>query len=155
MPSNLSHCLSAMAVCGCLNVAVGLPSISPSVFFGGFVAMLVNLDYSSRKKLSRTPWGHSVYSAGLWTAIFASLMLVLYFFGPVGGDLAIELSTVFAVSYSIHIIFDFFTTEGIYVFKKGRWTMTNCASFGIEARGEGNALLNIYLCVPSSIAIII
>ncbi len=155
MPSNLSHCLSGIAVCGGLSLVLGLPPISTAVFFGGFVSMFVNIDYSKKTKLNRTPWGHSLYSAALWPLTFASLMSVSLALGVVDWNIASELSLVFSLAYWTHLTADFFTNEGLYVFKKGRWLRVNCGAFGIEAREEANALLNIYLCIPSAVAVMV
>jgi len=155
MPSNLSHCLVAVAACGVINIILGLPSLSSDIFFAGLLAMLINLDYSRKTKLKRTPWGHSPHSAVMWSMIFLVPVFIIYFTGAMQWNSVLELSVGFSVAYWTHLILDFFTTEGLYVFRRGRWSIINSSFVRVQPKDEGNALLNVYISIPSAIAIMV
>lgn len=144
-----------MACCGTMNLFTGLPPVSSSLFLAGFAAMLINLDYSAKTKLNRTPLGHSIFSAPLWSMIFLIFMFILSSSGILDWHIAFELSVVFAASYITHLILDFFTLEGLYIFKGKRWLRINSTLLGMEPKKESSALLNIYLCIPSAVAIMV
>lgn len=144
-----------MACCGVVNLLMDLPPVSSSLFLAGFVAMLINLDYSKKTKLNRTPLGHSIFSALLWSMIFLILMLILSSYGIFDWHIAFQLSIVFAASYITHLLLDFFTIEGLYTFKGKRWLRINSTLLGMEPKKESSALLNIYLCIPSAVAIMV
>lgn len=155
MPSNLSHCLFAVMVCGAVNLIMGLPPISSSIFFAGFIAMLINLDYSVERGKNRTPWIHSIVSCIAFPMIFALMVYLTFTFGILAGDLALELSIGFNVGYATHMILDFFTCDGIYIYNNGKWRIINSKRIGWEPKDDGNTLLNIYLSIPSAVGIMI
>jgi hypothetical protein len=155
MPSNLSHCLSATAACGIISFIAGLPPISGSVFFGGLAGMLINLDYSSKEKLKRTPLAHSIYSPLAWSTIFLVSMMSLHLANLIDLKYAMEFSAVFTVAFLTHSLSDLFTTEGLYVYTKGNWEIVDCKILGLKPLGESSALLNIYVCIPSTLVILV
>lgn len=155
MPSNLSHCLFAVMVCGTVNLIFGLPPISSSIFFAGFIAMLINLDYSMKTGKNRTPWIHSVIPCIFLPIIFALVVHILVATGVVNGILSLELSIGFGVGYATHVILDFFTNDGIYMYGRSGWKIINSKRIGLEPQDEGNTLLNIYLSIPSAVGIMV
>jgi hypothetical protein len=155
MPSNLSHCLFAVMVCGAVNLVTGLPPLSSSIFFAGFIAMLINLDYSAETGKNRTPWIHSIVSGIALPLIFALIIHLLFMVGVLAGGLALEVSIGFCVGIVTHIILDFFTCDGIYIFNRGEWRIINSKRIGFVPHDDGSTLLNIYLSIPSAVGIMI
>jgi hypothetical protein len=142
-------------VCGGLNLVFGLPPISSSIFFAGFIAMLINLDYSAKTGKNRTPRIHSVVSCIFLPIMFAQIFHILSISGVLEGNLALELSIGFGVGYATHIILDFFTCEGIFIFRNREWRIVNSRRFGWEPHEDGSSLLNIYLSIPSAVGIMV
>ncbi len=155
MPSNLSHCLFAVMVCGGANLAFGLPPISSSIFFAGFIAMLMSLDYSVEKGKNRTPWIHSLVSCIVLPIAFGLIAYLIHTLGILDWTMTLELSIGFCVGYATHVALDFFTCEGIFIFRKGEWTIINSKRLGWTPQEDGSTLLNIYLSIPSAVGIMV
>jgi hypothetical protein len=155
MPTNLSHGLFAVLVCGISNIILGMQLLSSSIFFAGFFAMIINLDHSGKEQVKRTPWGHSLTFSILWTNMFIAILSILCILHLLDGILVFELSLGFVVAYGTHIALDFFTTDGIFIPVKDGWRKMNSKLIGIEPEDDGSTILNIYLSIPSAVGIMV
>ena len=153
MPSNISHCLFALAVCGFVDLSAGLPPLSTSIFVAGLAALLINLDCSAKDRIKRTPWLHSVPSAMAASSVFALVAALLMSMGA-DPSLAVEVCLGTSVAFATHLALDFLTKEGIYVFSGGGWRRVNASLIGIVPKSEEDALLNVYICIPSAVAVL-
>jgi hypothetical protein len=142
-------------VCGGVNLVFGLPPISSSIFFAGFITMLVNLDYSAKTGKNRTHRIHSVVSCIILPIAFALFMYLMHTLGILSWTISLELSIGFSVGYATHIALDFFTCEGIFIFHDGEWRITNSKRIGWTPQEDGSTLLNIYLSIPSAVGVMV
>jgi hypothetical protein len=169
MANLLAHALAGLAICGVLNMAFGLPSISWAIFAAGLLAMLIELDIDDLSENHRSPIGHSIFFGVIWILIFSIAM-----WGTFPSKIALGGTLAIISAYSTHLVIDLFTKEGIYLFPKGLkirkwilrlsegdnkcweyWTQFQNTRLNKIKRGNDDPILNALISVPSLLTIIV
>ncbi len=169
MANLLAHALAALAFCGLLNMAFGLPSVTWGIFAAGLLAMLIEVDLDDLSENHRSPIGHSVFFGFVWIGIFSAVMWIIF-----TGEIAMGGTLAVISAYFTHLAIDLFTKEGLYTFprsskpkswltrlsKGDRKCWENWKAFQnnrIEKikRGNDDPILNAVISVPSLLAIIV
>jgi hypothetical protein len=169
MANLLAHALAALAFCGILNMAFGLPPVTWGIFAAGLIAMLIELDLDDLSENNRSPVGHSVLFGFVWIGIISAIMWTIF-----PGEIALGGTLAVISAFTTHLAIDLFTKEGLYTFPKGsdpkkwitrlskgdkecweNWKVFQNMRIEKLKRGNDDPILNALISVPSLLAIIV
>jgi hypothetical protein len=169
MANLLAHALAALAFCGMLNLAFGLPPITWGIFAAGLLAMLIELDLDDLSENHRSPVGHSLLFGIVWIVIFSAMIWIVF-----TSDIALGGTLAIISAFTTHLSIDLFTKEGIYTFPRGKdmkkwitrlsegerkcwgnWRIFQSKRIEKVKRGNDDPILNAIISVPSLLAIIV
>lgn len=116
MVNELTHALFAGMVMAVINPILGLPVIGWNVFLAGMMGMLPNLDRIATAKSKRSPFGHSLGFALVWTYVAACFCFLLYIFSGASLIFMGSLTLAVAVGLFTHLLLDAMTGQYIFTF---------------------------------------